>query len=141
MSEYELLCRILDNDFIVPNQNWLIENKGTPQLKMQQVKINNAGRKHLAYTLYRFDLEKQNFLPFFNKKNNSPEGLRKFCDYILLVETSNKSYVILIEMKRGDVGSADKQLKASECFIEYIYNSAERLQRDFKEYAFNRKND
>lgn len=139
MSEYDQLCRILDREFKTPNQNLMIESKGT-QHKVQRVRLDGNGRRNLVYTLFRFDLEEKEFLPFFNKTDDSPEGLRKFCDYILLVEASNKSYVMLIELKRGDVGLAEKQLKASECFMEYIYSSAERLHQDFGDVTFNRRN-
>lgn len=137
MSEYEQLCRILDKGFEASNQNLMVEDKGKVY-KPQIVRIDNQGRKHLAYTLYRFDLEDKDFLPFFNKSNASPEGLRKFCDYILLAESGGRSYVMLIEMKRGDVGTAEKQLKASECFMEYIYSSAIRLQQDFNDSSFDK---
>lgn len=71
MSEYEQLCRILDKGFEASNQNLMVEDKGKVY-KPQIVRIDNQGRKHLAYTLYRFDLEDKDFLPFFNKSNASP---------------------------------------------------------------------
>lgn len=139
MSEYDQICRILDKEFIASNQKWMIEDKGT-LLKPQLVQLDGSGRKNLAWTLYRFDLDKKDFMPFLNRNHDAPEGLRKFCDYILLVEASEKSYILLIEMKRGDASDAEKQLNASECFMKYIYSSAERLHRDFAGSTFNRNN-
>lgn len=138
MSEYDQLCNILDKGFQASNQKLMIESKGTTY-KPQKVEIDGTGRTNLTWTLYRFDLEKKEFLQFFNMTNEAPEGLRKFCDYVLLVEASGKSYVLLIEMKRGSLGDAEKQLNASECFINYLYSSAERLHRDFDGSEFNRR--
>lgn len=139
MSEYDQLCRILDTKFQATNQYWMIESKGIIH-KPQKVEIDVKGRSNISWTLYRFDLEEKEFLPFFNRTNESPEGLRKFCDYILLAEVSNKPYVMLIEMKRGAAEEAEKQLNASECFVEYLYSSAERLHKDFRDESFNRDN-
>lgn len=137
MSEYDQLCNILDKGFQASNQNLMIEAKGTTY-KPQKVVIDGTGRVNLTWTLYRFDLEEKEFLQFFNRTDEAPEGLRKFCDYVLLVEAGGKSYVLLVEMKRGSLGDAEKQLNASECFINFLYNSAERLQRDFDGSEFNR---
>lgn len=139
MSEYDQLCRILDDGFKAPNQHLMIEAKGT-ELKTQRVQIDGTGRRNIVWTLYRFDLENKEFLPYFNRTDNAPNGLRKFCDYILLAEVSQKPYVMLIEMKRGGVRDAEKQLKASQTFIEYLYSSAERLHDDFGAEMFNRNN-
>ena len=83
MSEYDQLCKLLDRRFQASKQNLMIEAKGTTY-KPQQVEIDGTGRRNLVWTLYRFDLEEKEFLPFFNKTDDAPEGLRKFCDYILL---------------------------------------------------------
>lgn len=137
--EYVLLCRILDRAFLSSSQDWMIESKGI-KYKPQKVQLDKTGRKNLNYTLYRFDLEENNFLPFFNKSDDSPEGLRKFCDYVLLVELNSKPYVFLIEMKRGTSGDAEKQLKASQTFMEFLYSSAERICNELGDESFNRKN-
>lgn len=138
MSEYDQLCRILDARFLANPQERMIEKKGDA-LKPQIVKIDNSGKSGISWTLYKFELDDIDFIPFFNRTHDAPEGLRKFCDYVLLVGRREKTYVMLIEMKRGDMG-ADKQLNASETFIEYLYKSAERLHRDYDELEFNRGN-
>ena len=139
MSEYDQLCNILDKRFQAPNQYVMIEAKGTTY-KPQKVEIDGTGRTNLTWTLYRFDVEEEEFLAFFNRTDEAPKGLRKFCDYVLLVGVGSKSYILLIELKRKSSGDAEKQLNASECFIKYLYSSAERLQRDFDGSEFNRKN-
>lgn len=75
MSEYDQLCRILDKGFQAPNQYWMIESKGTTY-KPQKVEIDGTGRTNLVWTLYRFDLEEKEFLPFLNRTDDAPEGLR-----------------------------------------------------------------
>lgn len=139
MSEYSQLCSILDKSFLSPSQEWMIESKGTTH-KPQKVQLDKTGRRNIVYTLYRFDLEDKEFLTFLNKSDDSPEGLRKFCDYVLLAEVNDKSFVILIEMKRGKPGDAEKQLKASQTFMEFLYRSAERLHDDFGNEPFSRDN-
>lgn len=138
MSEYSQLCRILDKSFLSPSQEWMVESKGTH--KPQKVQLDKTGRRNIVSALYRFDLDVTEFLPFFNQSDESPEGLRKFCDYVLLVDLNGKPYVFLIEMKRGASADAEKQLKASQTFMEYIYSSAERLHEDFGDEPFNRNN-
>lgn len=139
MSEYDQLCRILDIGFQSSNQNMMTESKGAIY-KPQEVKIDGSGKSNLVWTLYRFDLEERDFLPFFSGRDGAPKGLKKFCDYILLAEMSSKPYVMLIEMKRGHVGEAEKQLRASQTFIEFLYSTAERLHKDCGADFFNRKN-
>ena len=138
MTEYDQLCLILSDEFLASSQNIMVEKKeGTH--KAQRVYIDD-GKREFIRSLYRFDLEEKEFLCFFDKTNDSPEGLRKFCDYVLLVQHNNKTFILLIELKRGEISGADKQLKASEVFIEFLQNTAERLHRDFSDFNFNRSN-
>lgn len=138
MTEYDQLCSILSDEFLSASQDVMIESKAGIH-KPQRVNIDDGKRGYIR-NLYRFDLEEKEFLHFFNKAENSPKGLRKFCDYILLVKHGDKTFVLLIELKRGDTSGADKQLKASEAFIEFLHKTAERLHRDFADFDFNRRN-
>ena len=138
MTEYDQLCCILSDDFLSASQDEMIENKGNVH-KIQRVSIDDGNRKGLIKKLYRFDLDEKEFLPFFDKTDLSPEGLRKFCDYILLVSYQSKTYILLIELKRGDMSGADKQLRASESFIEFLCKTAERLHKDFNDFNFDNK--
>lgn len=138
MAEYDQLCSILSEEFLSVSQDVMIENKENIH-KVQCVNIDDGNRKGLTRKLYRFDLEEKEFLPFFNKTDNSPEGLRKFCDYLLLVKYKNTTYVLLIELKRGDISGADRQLRASESFIEFLCRTAKRLHDDFGDFNFDSK--
>lgn len=133
MIEYELLSRMLSWDFLSPNQQMMEEPKlaGVHTCDIVDKGVDD-------YKLYRYDLEKRDFLPFFNKEcddtkrgivavNPTPTGLLKFCDYILLATVNDKLYVILVEMKSGANAGAGQQLAASKTFIDYIKASAERI--------------
>lgn len=129
MGEFELYKRIISSKYLAKNQKELAEIKSS-----QKACVQDNG---IAYKLYRFDLDEDEFLPFFNNAHNnegemvenpSPKGLRMFCDYVLLAENHDKLYVVLIEMKCGNErAKAIKQLEASEVFMDYIKNSAERI--------------
>lgn len=138
MSEYEQLCSILSDEFLSENQDVMVETKGTTH-KAQRVEIDDL-RRGFIRTLYRFDTEKKDFLCFFNNTDNAPEGLRKFCDYVLLVKNRERTVIMLIELKRGKIDGADEQLKASEVFIEFLHKTAERLHLDYGDSKFNRRN-
>ena len=133
MVEYELLTQMLSRDFLSPDQHNMEEPK---QAGNHTCTIVETGVE--SYMSYRYDLDKSDFLPFFNKEHNdeerdivvdnpTPKGLLKFCDYILLVSVGEKLYVILVEMKAGTNAGARLQLAASETFIEYVKASAERI--------------
>lgn len=139
MTEYEQLSNILSKEFLSASQDIMIEEKENTH-KRQTVRIDDGNRRNIVRSLYRFDLEEKEFLPFFNKTHEASEGLRKFCDYVLLTRYKDKTYVLLIELKRGETSGADKQLNASEIFIEFLYKTAERLCRDFSDFNFNRRN-
>ncbi len=132
MVEYDIIYKMIRSNFQSERQDIMVEKKGN--LGPHIVRLNTAGCKNMPQTLYRFNLDDEDFLPFFKEPKDAPEGLRKFCDYILLVEKNGSTYIILIEMKRNkdDVAKAKKQLNASETFMQYIINSAERLKRDFR---------
>lgn len=133
MIEYELLNRMLSGDFLSTNQQMMEEPK---QNGAHTCDIVEKGIDH--FKVYRYDLDKCDFLPFFNKDhddektgyvspNPTPAGLLKFCDYILLADVNNKLYIILVEMKSGGNAGANQQLAASKAFIDYIKASAERI--------------
>ena len=137
MKEYDLFTRMLSQEFLTSNQQKMDEPK---QGGKHSCIIVDKGVDQ--YKAYRYDLDNSDFLPFFNKDhddeatgyvspNPTPEGLRKFCDYILLASVKDKLYVILVEMKSGKPFGATQQLAASKTFIEYVKASAERISEDF----------
>lgn len=133
MNEYDLYKRILAPHLSPEDQTCLAENKNTHKAKIIAGKI--------AYTLYRYDQDEQKelFLPFFNHSHGLKD-LLKFCDYILLAERNNKLYVLLIEMKNGSNTDAQKQLEASETFMNFIQDTASRICSTNGYDDFNQKN-
>lgn len=127
-KEYQLYTRILDPKYRATDQTVLIEEEAGQVTELTTQSIDN-------YTLYRFEIEddKNDLFPFFNKNRSAErkipglEGLRKFCDYILLAAKDDKLYVLLIEMKSGKPTGAQEQLKASDAFMEFIRLTAERI--------------
>ena len=118
-----LYNRILSPQFMCGDNGTLEEKKNRHKVSILSRCIDN-------YTLYRFDNEEQEFMPFFNKNHKDKgglDGLRRFCDYILLAERNNKLYVFLIELKSGNHKDAGKQLDAAEVFMDYIRRTAERI--------------
>lgn len=82
--------------------------------------------------LFRFSLDDFDFLPFFNnppkKGGTGPRHLKKFCDYIMLVQNGQRLHVILVEMKRSKQDpEMGVQLRASEQFMRYVIESGERI--------------
>lgn len=131
MNEYELYTRILNPCFKVGCQTILKEEK------QPKHKVSITSRGVDAYTLYRFDEEARDFLPFFSA---NLDGLRRFCDYVLLANIQAKLYVVLIELKSGQATGAGEQLEASTTFMDYIQASAERVKGKVDFQAFDKRN-
>ena len=137
MSDFEYLKLILNRKYLCVGDNALImeENQGTEH-KPHEVRIN-IGKLISQVALYRFDeKEKGDFMPFFNsshhepkQRGDAPKDLRKFCDYIILVEKNDTAYIVLIEMKRGNTGGAEQQLAAGYEFLNYVINSGVRIRQ------------
>lgn len=128
MREFELIDRILNDHFLVAeNEDRIMEElKDSPDHKPHRVKII-VTRSVSAISLYRFDPDAENFLPFFGRIT----GLKRFCDYIMLVETNDRLLIILIEMKRSKKDPKYKsQLDASKLFMDYVIANAERIKEE-----------
>lgn len=87
--------------------------------------VEIQSRKGKEFLLYKF-CEKSYKADHFARV----EGLSKMCDYFLFVEDKKKLYVFAIELKKSSGASADKQLLAGECFINFIINTANRIGED-----------
>lgn len=115
--------KIIANGFFDAQQDKLIEDnigdKGSP------FKMEKAIYSQKAYLLYRFDPDQTDIFPFFNRE----KGLKQICDYILFTEQNDRLYVLLIELKCGNV-SALPQLTASQYFVEYLIKSGKRIGLD-----------
>jgi len=117
-SNYSTIINVINTKFKVDNLNVLIE----PQV-MSVVLTGHP--KNTPLTLYRFDPNKENIFPFFEKGME----LRIICDYILLADYNEVLYVLLIELKKGNE-PAKKQLNATEEFMLYIIASALRIKKE-----------
>lgn len=133
MTEFDLYNRILAAKYKAKRQDRLEEKKCRIP---QTAKIIDQAVD--AYVVYRFDLDKENFLPFFNNNNEgaakAPKKLKAFCDYIILAAIGNKLYVVLVEMKSGLGNGATGQLEATETFMKYIMKTALRI-KDINGYG------
>lgn len=120
MKEYDFLKKMLSDKYLAPNQSVMTE------VDVQNVNITPIHKN--PYILYRFETEgNEGILPFFDQTQNALRNLRSFCDYIILSENNAKLYVMLVELKSGDVRHAQSQLDASLCFVEYLLKTAERI--------------
>lgn len=131
MSDYEYLLWILDEYYRLSERPYtLIEDKGE-ELPPHIVEVVCRGKDITNYAVFRFDLDSMgDHLPFFNRKKKhgeAPKLLKKFCDYIILVEKQSRVTAILIEMKRGSSAGNGEQLKATKMWMDYVLNSAERI--------------
>jgi len=143
MNEYYLYLHILAPRLQHKNQTTLTEENEGKIIQKSEIVANGID----DYTVYRYSMKEdvEGFLPFFNNTHDgdrgraeypAPKELLKFCDYIILVCKQEKLYIILIEMKSGGTEDAAKQLHATEIFMNYIRESAERIKfandcRDF----------
>ena len=137
MQEIVYIERILNSDFLQKGDGAFTMVEPSDLLHDEQrVDIKNDTRSILDMKLYCFntaDKNVNNLFPFFNQRSvepKAPEGLNRFCDYILLVQHIKGLFVFFLEMKRGDTDGADKQIEASCTFFDFILQSAERIREE-----------
>ncbi len=141
MNEYKLYLRILAPKYRANDRKLFVEEKD----KNSKVEVVNY--KEVEYSSYRFDMDKENFLPMFNNTHTHgetseyrcPKYLLSFCDYIVLAVVKDKMFVLLIEMKSENNDKARKQIEASEKFMDYIKETAIRIAPDNR-YSFDTNN-
>jgi hypothetical protein len=138
MNEFDLLARVLSPVYLDKSQHVMKEENASRSFDIE------ITQRKIRYSVYRFDADMNNFLPFFNNDyrtqdptKHAPKGLREFCDYVILAEYKDSLYIFLVELKSGCTEGASSQLDASEMFMNYICKSAERISLrngvDFKE--------
>lgn len=135
MEYIDYFGRILNSDFLQKGDDELtMVEEAQGDEKEQRVKIVCSSSSVSKMSLYGFNaLEKgtAELFPFFNQRTvgsgKAPHGLTSFCDYILLVQHVKGLFVFFLEMKRGDIGDADKQIEAATVFFDYVRQSAERI--------------
>ena len=114
--------QVLEERFLSTMQNAIEEKNTDAKLKSFKMTRDVVGHSELEYKIYRFDPNHETIFPYFK----SGKGLNKVCDYIIFVENRSDFFVFLIEMKKG-TESPFKQLCASECFVQFILESAKRI--------------
>lgn len=130
MQEYDFLNWMLCKKYLASSQSKMVEKD------IQTVQIDQG--RNVPYTLYRLEAKKNaDFIPFFNQTDDAPKNLRAFCDYVILTECQGRTYVLLVELKSGDAGHASCQLDASQCFVDYLLNTADRI-KAFNNCDFNK---
>ena len=120
MTQLEVIERILEENYIHPEQGKLIEEDTDVKGNKFKVEYKIISNLKLEYKLYRYD---DKIFPFFSE---GVPALKKMCDYILFCQDNRWLFVFIIELKLG-TESAGKQLNAAEIFIEFIINSAKRI--------------
>ncbi len=138
MQDIEYIGRIINTDYLQTGENALTMVEAADRgnkMPEQRIVVENSSQFIEGMKLYCFNTPMATPLfPFFNQNiddpNKAPEGLLKFCDYILLVQHKKGLFVFLLEMKRGTTEGADDQLEASKVFFEYVLKSAERIKKE-----------
>ena len=128
MREFEFINKVLNNRFLSIEADGKImeEVKESGHHTPQRVKVIVTSPIS-SYSLYRFSLDDDDFLPFFGRL----KGLKRFCDYVMLVESNDQLTIILIEMKRSKNDNKYKsQLDASRLFMNYVIANAERIKEE-----------
>lgn len=115
-DNYKSLCSIFRACHIAPNQN-ILEEKGIMEMNISNVPYD------ASYMSFRLDPNRYDIFPFFE----TGKGLRRICDYIILVDFKDKLYILLVELKKS-ASEARQQLIATEHLMNYMISSAKRIQ-------------
>ncbi len=119
MSKIELVDYVLNPNFkIIGN---LLEEKDS-SMKIDLIK------ERCQSIVFQFDKKlgrsyKGGIFPFFNSQNSN---ITKVCDYIIFSEYNNSLYSLVIELKKGK-SSTMPQIKAGECFVDYVISTVNRI--------------
>jgi len=119
MHKIELIDYVLNPIFKV-NDNFLEEPDSSMKIGLYKGNCQSI--------VFKFDKKlgkeyKGGIFPFFNNHNS---GTCKVCDYIIFSEYKNLLYSLIIELKRGQTSTLP-QIKAGECFVDYVISTVNRL--------------
>ena len=120
MTKLEMIQKVINGNFVYENE-FLEEKK--PDFTMR---ITLSDKNTENKIIYRFDPDNGAIFPFFSDEKH----LNKICDFFVFFERNNKLYVLISELKRGCSSKnsiANKQLDASEHFIDFVIKSANRI--------------
>lgn len=147
MTEFNLICDLFRERFRMnpePDGSFLlVEEKEANGQKPHVVKSHKIKPvKEMA--VFRFSLDDEDFLPFFKDSRTpecGPRFLKKFCDYVMLAHDEHELHILLLELKRSKKDpEIVQQLKASELFMRYVVDTAERIGHDNGCDGFNVRN-
>ena len=136
MREYDFLIRLFNPSCRPTNQALMKEKVCNKGIKPHLVKVT-PGRGVTSYSLFEFSNRTNSaWLPFFDNTYqtpgtpDAPKNLIALCDYIIVAECMEKTFVILVELKRfNDTAHAKEQLSAGKVFMEYFLATAERIKK------------
>lgn len=119
MSKLELIDYVLNPNFKV-NSRFLEEESASMKVELIQDNCQSI----------IFELDKKlgrefkgGVFPFFNTKN---KNVSKVCDYIIFSEYKGNLFALVIELK-SSAQSTLPQIKAGECFVDYIISTVNRI--------------
>lgn len=144
MNSFEIIKKVFNKKYLCSEQVPFVMQEAKPLKgkKVHKIIIDSKNttkksKKILEMALYRFDAEEDGvFLPFFENDDNAPKGLSVFPDYILLVKFEYsgkvKFNIFMFELKRttSEKLHATKQLQAGKVFLDYVFNTVERIKMD-----------
>ena len=133
-SELEIIRKLLEDAYISPEQEYIIEENTNHRWKPVKMKRQIAKHNNIDYIIYRFDPDKTNIFPYFKQIR----GLKQICDYFIFAEDDKRFFVFLIELKKK-CGSPISQLEASECFVNFMLERAKRVGLKIEKDIFIRK--
>ena len=90
-----------------------------------------GGCRSLAFSL---DIPKKTPWPFV-KENTPLKGILCKCDALIIAEYKKKAYLIAMDMKSNNPGSADKQIASSHLLFQWIMGLLE-LHGHWKEEVY-----
>lgn len=117
MSRLNILRAVIHQNYQL-NTRYLEEIECHPRMRID---INDEG---IEYLVCKFDRPNLETFPFFSNIS----GLNKMCDYVVFFERRGRLQLVISELKKGkDNTNANHQLKASEEFLKFIINTANRI--------------
>jgi hypothetical protein len=126
MSSLSVIKEILEDKFLIANQNCLKEEDSDKNGKKFYLEYKIVKSNEIDYLIYRYDNEAFSFF-------KDVKDLKKMCDYILFAEVKNHLFIFTIELK-SDNKSALKQLEAGSEFVKFIINSSNRIGKIISNY-------
>lgn len=111
---------VLHSDFLDTSTSFQEPSEG------MKIDIDKKGCKSIMFS---FDKKlgreyKGGLFPFFAKTKE----VCSICDYMLFAIKDRELYILLIELKRSNANTS-KQLRAAECFANYIVETIKRVKK------------